>query len=74
MRRGVCVKCQGTELYQLPVKAAGAYQDLWLGGQGIFAERSSYFIVCGSCGFSERYATPDAMRKLAKYGRRLQSR
>ena len=71
MRRGVCVKCQGTEIYSVPVAAAGKYQDLWLGG---LVKRGSFFLVCATCGYSERYVKPEMLSELARYGERLTPR
>ena len=74
MRRGICVKCQASSIYQLPCRSAGSYQDLWLGGPTVFSPRSSFFLVCGSCGYAERYVNPELMSKLDKYGRRVSPR
>ncbi|KRF12391.1 hypothetical protein ASG90_15580 [Nocardioides sp. Soil797] len=71
MRRGACVKCLGTTIYQVASKGGrfGGYQDLWL-GKG----HTNYFLVCGQCGYTERYVNPEALARLDEHGTRLPPR
>ncbi|ASR35725.1 hypothetical protein BAY61_12735 [Prauserella marina] len=67
MRRGVCVKCGGGEIYGVQAHSA-VYQDLWLGGQTKWSRPSTYFLACAGCGYVERYVNADKLDELRKRG------
>ena len=67
MAKSPCPDCGSKQIFIAvkPVGAGGGYAPYYLPGLGTFWHPANFEIVlCGDCGLTRFYATPDALSKL----------
>jgi Zn ribbon nucleic-acid-binding protein len=67
MRSGICVKCQETKVYRVPLRR---YADT---GFPLTTMRRANVtvLVCTECGYLETYVDQDSLEKVREHGKRV---